>query len=112
MIIWDYLFELQPDIAREAFEVRSRMTDVRKNYSKKYSCHLCLVCKLEEETMHDLVACNVNMSFENFRKDYGNESRDIELIAADVRESVNTRNKFTWLSNICYNFKCYLDWHE
>ena len=112
MIIWDYLFELQPDIAREAFKVGSRMTDVRKNYSKKYSCHLCLVCKLEEETMHDLVACNVNMSFENFRKDYGNESRDVELIAADVRESVNTRNKFTWLSNICYNFKCYLDWHE
>ena len=71
------------------------MTDVRKNYSKKYSCHLFLVCKLEEETVHDLVACNVNMSLENFRKEYGNESRDIELIAADVRESVNTRNKFT-----------------
>ena len=83
-----------------------------KNYSKKYSCHLCLVCKLEEETMHELVACNVNMPFENFWKEYGNESGDIELIAADVRESVNTRNRFTWISNICYNFKCYLDWHD
>ena len=44
------------------------------------------MCKLEEETMHHLVACNVNMSFEDFRKFYGNESRDIELVAEAVRE--------------------------
>ena len=36
------------------------------------------VCKLEEETMHCLVACNVNMSFEGFQKVHGNESCDIE----------------------------------
>ena len=84
--IQNYLLELQPDIAREAFKVRSGMIDVRKNYSNKYNCHLCPVCKLEEETMHHLVACNVNMSFEDFRKFYGNESRDIELVAEAVRE--------------------------
>ena len=86
--------ELQPDIACEAFKVRSGMTDVQKNYSSKHSCHFYPVCKLEEETMHHLVACNVNMSFEDFQKVYGNDSCDIELVAVAVRESVNTRNRF------------------
>ena len=36
--------------------------------------------------MHHLVACNVNMLFEDFRKVYGNESRDIELVTVAVRE--------------------------
>ena len=31
--IKNYLLELQPDIAREAFKVRSGMIDVQKNYS-------------------------------------------------------------------------------
>ena len=31
--IQNYLLELQPDVAREAFKVRSGMTDVRKNHS-------------------------------------------------------------------------------
>ena len=84
--IQNYLLELQPDIAREAFKVRSGLIDVRKNYSNKYNCHLCPVCKLEEETMHHLVACDVKMSFEDFRKVYGNESRGIELVAVAVRE--------------------------
>ena len=70
------------------------MTDVRKNYSKKHSCHPCPVCKLEDETMHHLVACNLNMSFEDFRKVYRNDCRDIELVAIAVRESVNPRNRF------------------
>ena len=70
------------------------MVDVRKNYSNKYSCHLCPVCKLEEETKHHLVACNVNMLFEDFQKVCGNESRDLELVAVAVRESVNTRDRF------------------
>ena len=91
--IQNYLLELQPYIAREAFKV-SGMIDVRKNYSNKYNCHLCPVCKLEEETMHHLVLCGVNMLFEDFQKVYGNESRDIELVAVAVRESVNTRNRF------------------
>ena len=65
-----------------------------KNYSNKYRCHLCPVCKLEEETIHHLVACNVNTSFEDFQKVYGNDSHDIELVAVAVRESVNTRNRF------------------
>ena len=47
------------------------------------------MCKLEEETMYHLVSCNVNMSFEDFQKVYGNESCDIELVAVVVRESVN-----------------------
>ena len=50
--------------------------------------------KLEEQTMHHLVVCNVYMSFEDFRKVHGNESRDIELVAIAVRDSVNTRNRF------------------
>ena len=50
------------------------MTYVQKNYSNKYSCHLFPVCKLEEETMHHLVACNLNMSVEDFGKANGNES--------------------------------------
>ena len=29
-----------------------------------------------------------------FKKEYGNDSRDIELVAVAVRESVNTRNRF------------------
>ena len=91
--IQNYLLELQPDIAREAFKV-SGMIDVRKNYSNKYNCHLCPVCTLEEETMDHLVSCDVNMLFEDFQKVYGNESRDIELVAVAVRESVNTRNRF------------------
>ena len=62
------------------------MTVVRKNFSNKDSCHLCPMYKLEEETMHHLVEFKVNMSFENFRKEYGNESRDIELVAVAVRE--------------------------
>ena len=92
--IQNYLLELQPDVAREAFKVRSGMTDVRKNYSNKHSCHLCLVCKLEEETIHHLVAFNVNMSFEEFLKVCVNDSCDIELVAVAVIASVNTRNKF------------------
>ena len=98
--IQNYLLELQPDIARDAFKVRSGMTDVRKNHSNKYNCHLCPMCKLEEETMYHLVACNVNMSFDDFQKVYGNESRDIELVATAVRESVNTKNRFIQISNI------------
>ena len=34
------------------------------------------------------------MSFDDFQKVYGNESRDIELVAVAVRESVNKRNRF------------------
>ena len=49
---------------------------------------------LEKETMHHWVACDVNMSFEDFQKVYGDEIRDIELVEAFVRESVNTRNRF------------------
>ena len=64
----NYVLELQPDIAREAFKVRTRVTDIQKNYLSKHSCQLCPVCKLEEEGMHHLVACNVNMSIEDFRK--------------------------------------------
>ena len=86
--IQNYLLELQPDIAREAFKVRSGMIDVRKNYSNKCNCHLCPVCKLEEETMHHLVACNMNMSFEDFRKVYGNESRDKLIQEIDLYELV------------------------
>ena len=33
------------------------------------------------------------MSFEDFQKMYGNESRDIALVAVAVRESVNKRNR-------------------
>ena len=44
------------------------MTDVQKTYSNKHNCHLCPVCKLEEETMNHLVACNVNVLFEDFQK--------------------------------------------
>ena len=33
--IQNYLLELQPDRAREAFKVTNRMTDVQKHYSKK-----------------------------------------------------------------------------
>ena len=44
--------------------------------------------------MNHFVACNMNMSFEDFQKVYGNESRDIELVPVAVRESVNTRNRF------------------
>ena len=90
----NYLLEIQPDIAHEAFKVRKGMIDVRKNYSNKYNCHLCPVCKLEKETMHHLVACNVNISYEDFQKVYGNENRDIEIVAKVVRELVNTRNRF------------------
>ena len=64
----NYVLELQPDIAREAFKVRTRVTDIQKNYLNKHSCHLCPVCELEVEAMHHLVACNVNMSIEDFRK--------------------------------------------
>ena len=46
----NYLLEPQPYITREAFKVRGGMTDVQTNYSNKYSCHLCPVCKLEKET--------------------------------------------------------------
>ena len=74
--IQNYLLELQPDIVHKTFKVRSGMIDVWKNYSNKYNCHLCPVWKLEEKTMHHLVACNVNMSFEDSQKVYGNESRD------------------------------------
>ena len=52
------------------------------------------MCKLEEESMRHLVACNVNMSFEDFQNVYANESRDIELVAVAVRESFNTKNIF------------------
>ena len=92
--IQNYLLELQPDIASEAFKVRSGMIDVRKNYLNKNNCHLRLLCKFEEVTMNNFVACNMNMSFEDFQKVYGNESRDIELVPVAVRESVNTRNRF------------------
>ena len=92
--IQNQLLELQPDIAREVFKVRSGKVDVRKNYSNKYNCHLCPVCKLEEESRRHLVACNVNMSFEDFQNVYANESRDIELVAVAVRESFNTKNIF------------------
>ena len=34
------------------------------------------------------------MSFGDFQNVYGNDSRDIELVAVAVRESVNTRNRF------------------
>ena len=68
------------------------MTDVRKNYPNKYSCHLCTVCKLEKEAMYHFVACNVKIPFE----DFGNV---FELVALAVRESVNTRNRFIWISN-------------
>ena len=34
------------------------------------------------------------MSFKDFRKVYRNNSRDIELVAVAVRESVNARNRF------------------
>ena len=34
------------------------------------------------------------MSFDDFQKVYGNESRDIELVTVAVRESVNKRNRF------------------
>ena len=61
----NYLLELQPDIS---IKVRSGMTDPRKNYSNKYTCHFCSVCKLEEETIHNLAACNVDMLYEDFRK--------------------------------------------
>ena len=74
--IQNYLLELQPDIAHKTYKVRSGMIDVWKNYSNKYNRHLCPVWKLEEETMHHLVACNVNMLFEDFQKVYGNESQD------------------------------------
>ena len=47
-------------------------------------------------------AFNVNMSFEDFRKAYENESRDIELVAIAVREWVNTRNRFIWISNVYF----------
>ena len=62
----------------------------------KYSCHFCPACKLEEEKMHHLAAC-VNMrivwgTFEDFWKMYGNESRDIKLVAIALRESRKTRN--------------------
>ena len=52
------------------------------------------MCKLEEETIHYLVAFNVNMSFEEFLKVCANDSCDIELVAVAVIASVNTRNKF------------------
>ena len=64
------------------------MIDAWKNYSNKYNRHLCPVCKLEEETMHHLVACNMNMSFEDFRKVYGNESRDKLIQEIDLYELV------------------------
>ena len=57
------------------------------------------MCKLEKETVHHLVECNVNMSIENFWKVYGNDSGDTELVAVAVGESVNTRNRFIWISN-------------
>ena len=75
-------------------QIPSGMTDIRKSYTNKQSRHLCPVCELEEEIMHHLVACNVNMPFEYFQKVCGNDSRDIELVPVAVRESVNTRNKF------------------
>ena len=93
--VQNYLLELQPYIAREAFKVRGGMTDVQTNYSNKYSCHLCPVCKLEKETA-SLVASNVNMSLEGFRNIYLNEGCDIELVPVAVRESaIDTRNRFT-----------------
>ena len=51
--IQNYFLELQPDIS---IKVKSGMTDARKNYSNKYTCHFRSVCKLEEETIqNDLV---------------------------------------------------------
>ena len=44
------------------------MNDAPKNYSNKDTCHFCSVCKLEEETIHNLAACNVDMLYEDFRK--------------------------------------------
>ena len=101
--IWD---------AKLLISTSTKMTDVWKNYSNKHSCHPCPVCKLEEETIYHLVVCNVNMSFGDFQNVYGNDSRYIELVAVAVRESVNTRNRFIWIINICYNFRCCLDEHE
>ena len=85
---------LRYKITYQKFNQNDGMIDVRKNYSNKYNCHLRPVCKLEEETMHHLLACNVNMSYEDFQKVYGNENRDIEIVAKVVRESVNTRSRF------------------
>ena len=38
------------------------------------------------------------MLFEDFQKVYGSESHDTELVAVAVRESVNARNRFIWIS--------------
>ena len=70
------------------------MVDVRKNYSKKYNCHLCPICKSEEETTYHLVSCNTNMSFEDYRKVYERDSNDIQTVTIAVKESIRARDRF------------------
>ena len=45
------------------------------------------MCKIEEETVHHLVACNVKM-FEDFWKVCRNESCEIELVAVAVKNQL------------------------
>ena len=60
MAMQDYLCpnEISVDEAKFIFHVRTRMLDVKTNYSERYTDSLCPICKNEEDTQKHLLECS------------------------------------------------------
>ena len=60
MAMQDYLCpnEISVDEAKFIFHLRTRMLDVKTNYSERYTDSLCPSCKIEEDTQKHLIECS------------------------------------------------------
>ena len=58
----NYLKKPDPNIARVIFKARTRMSDIKVNYKRKYKFNLdCPFCKYYDETFDHIFKCNLGL---------------------------------------------------
>ena len=86
---------------KEAFMIRTRMTELKTNFKNKYSDYNCIVCEKEnmfnEETQEHIYSCKlIKENNKQLRNIFGNsyETKEIKEITREFIENMKQRKKF------------------
>ena len=89
----EYITQLHPKIAREAFKIRLGMVNIRTNFKNKYKMNtLCQKCFREDETLQHIVSCNTDTVI-NHMDIYSDNTETIKNTTVIIAEALKARDQ-------------------
>ena len=95
--VYFYDHRFTSEKAKLVFKFRTRMFGVRNNFRNKYSCTLCPLCGLEEDSQQHMFDCKIVLNYHtpttHHDDMYSNDAESLLAVVEDLEKLVKIREE-------------------